>query len=31
VIAGRKMLGLMLWGYGKGGDALYAKLRQPKP
>ena len=31
VIAGRKMLGLMLWGYGKGGDALYAKLSQPKP
>ena len=31
VIAGRKMLGLMLSGYGKGGGSLYDRLNQPKP
>ena len=31
IIAGRKMLGLMLNGYGKGGTALFGLLDQPSP
>ncbi len=31
IIAGRKMLGLMLAGYGKGGAALFGRLSQPSP
>jgi hypothetical protein len=30
VIAGRKMLGLMLSGYGKGGSDLFDKLDQAR-
>jgi CRISPR system Cascade subunit CasA len=31
IIAGRKMLGLMLAGFGRGGAALFSQLSQPSP